>query len=616
MQFNVAERVGGLIDEVRHIEHESEGVYLALGRLFPALVSEMDKSSENASASLAAFSSRKESASESGFRSMDVFAKESSSFFKSIHERDTAFLAHINESIKRLATLEDVIGRVRSDSEEMEIISLNAMTVALKSGNAGKAFSVITDELKRLSSRTIGLTETITDRGRTLLECFSGLRDSLRELDEFQEGFFLGLDQTLSSGYEGLQRDIKAALELYGHLLEEARGVREPVQTIMQSVQVQDIIRQSLQHVNISLEEAQKAATEAEAALAAGKVSGSDGANVPDREEELAFIEAIAELAAALLEDVSSQLEECVTVFSRESATVSGIVEGVEERRRGFVRDFSQSATDTGAEAARFSEGSARYLDLKKRVIQTARRLSEQVKGLDESFRGLAGLLARFQNIVVASRIEVAKNRALSGVTNTVQGMIELTDRIGNDVGEAMDTTKDFIKVSYMAIVDYAGEADSFNRLSSPSIEDLRDSAASDGRDVSVSESDKLLSTLKKVGSDIQILDSGRSEVGASVGGFVLYTPEFIALINESNGRMVELRGLVDRLKAVQANVSTLREDIVSEIGEKPSITSIKSERLRTMIDRFTIFTHKKTAGAIGSFDVEDGIEAGEVTLF
>jgi hypothetical protein len=210
----------------------------------------------------------------------------------------------------------------------------------------------------------------------------------------------------------------------------------------------------------------------------------------------------------------------------------------------------------------------------------------------------------------------VAKNRALSGVTNTVQGMIELTDRIGNDVGEAMDTTKDFIKVSYMAIVDYAGEADSFNRLSSPSIEDLRDSAASDGRDVSVSESDKLLSTLKKVGSDIQILDSGRSEVGASVGGFVLYTPEFIALINESNGRMVELRGLVDRLKAVQANVSTLREDIVSEIGEKPSITSIKSERLRTMIDRFTIFTHKKTAGAIGSFDVEDGIEAGEVTLF
>ena len=43
------------------------------------------------------------------------------------------------------------------------------MTVALKSGGAGKAFSVITDELKRLSTSTIALTESITARGRELM---------------------------------------------------------------------------------------------------------------------------------------------------------------------------------------------------------------------------------------------------------------------------------------------------------------------------------------------------------------------------------------------------------------------------------------------------------------
>ena len=34
------------------------------------------------------------------------------------------------------------------------------------------------------------------------------------------------------------------------------------------------------------------------------------------------------------------------------------------------------------------------------------------------------------------------------------------------------------------------------------------------------------------------------------------------------------------------------------------------------MVERFTIFTHKKTAGTIGRFAVEEGGEAGEVTLF
>jgi hypothetical protein len=34
------------------------------------------------------------------------------------------------------------------------------------------------------------------------------------------------------------------------------------------------------------------------------------------------------------------------------------------------------------------------------------------------------------------------------------------------------------------------------------------------------------------------------------------------------------------------------------------------------MVERFTIFTHKKAAGEIGRFDVETGVEAGEITLF
>jgi hypothetical protein len=603
MQFSVAERVAGLIDEVSRIEQSSESSYLTVARLFPAIMAEMDRSGRNASASLDGFNKFTGSASSTGLRSMAAFAEESGAYFKAVHERDAGFLVRINESIERLTSLEDVIGRVRSDSEEMEIISLNAMTVALKSGNAGKAFSVITDELKRLSSSTIGLTETITGRGRDLMDCFSGLRDSLRELDAFQEVFFGDLDRALSTGYQGLEADIREATGFFGQLLTEARDVKEPILAIMQGVQLQDIIRQSLQHVTISLKEARQTALD---------VDG--GAESFDPREELAFVSAVSELASSLLADVIAKVKEGSEALELQIAAVSFIVEGVEDRRRDFVKKLSYATGDPKSSGHRVSMGSSDYLELKKKVIHTARRLADQVRGLDESFKGLAGLLSRFQNIVVASRIEVAKNRALAGVANTVQGMIQLTDRIGVDVGEATDTTKDFIKVSWSAIAEYSGEGEgsssfSHSRLGRPESSRRR----KEGEEL---EGDRLVSTLGKVESDIESLDSARAGVGEAIANFLLYTPEFISLISEAQAEVKNMLELAAKLASLEAEVGSLRASIRAEIGEEISTTNIKSERLRSMIDRFTIFTHKKTAGQIGSFEVEDGVGAGEVTLF
>ncbi len=598
MQSSFAERVADLIDEVDRVENESEETYLTLGRLFPSIMSEMERSGQNASASLDGFTAFTGSRADAGLRSITSFAAESGAYFNSIHDRDVAFLARINDSIARLGNLEDVIGRVRSDSEEMEIISLNAMTVALKSGNAGKAFSVITDELKRLSSRTIGLTEAITDRGRDLMECFRGLRDSLRELDEFQGGFFAQLDLALTTGYQGLEKEIREAIAFFGGLITEAKGVREPIQVIMQGVQLQDIIRQSLQHVTISLKEARKAATDADQSPGRAAIEGVG------RVEELAFVAAICELSGSLVVDIILQLEACMDTFASQSGSVSSLVGGVEERRRGFVHKLAGDAADSTADARRFSEGSARYFDLKKKVIQTSRRLSEQVKGLDESFRGLSGLLSRFQNIVVASRIEVAKNRSLSGVANTVQGMIQLTDRIELDVGEAMDTTKAFIKVAYTAIVEYAGD------------EDLERSSSSGRARGGAAEGDRLLSTLNRVEADLLSLNEARNRVGEAIRGFLLYTPEFISLITEATGALGEIKVLISRLHVMEDDLLGLRKAIGAELGDDHSASRIKSGRLREMIDQFTIFAHKRTAGEIGSFAVEDGAEAGEVTLF
>ena len=172
--------VSDLIDEVGRIERENEAAYLELGRIFPRLLEEMEHSAEKGERSFSALAAIGLARSgESSERGQSYSLEGAKRFFLAVREQDSSFLAKINEGISRLDELEAVISLVRADSEEMELISLNAMTVAIKSGAAGKAFLVITDELKKLSGHTIDQSEQVTSSGRQLLEFFARLRDAL-----------------------------------------------------------------------------------------------------------------------------------------------------------------------------------------------------------------------------------------------------------------------------------------------------------------------------------------------------------------------------------------------------------------------------------------------------
>jgi hypothetical protein len=564
MSNTIADRIAELIKETGRIERESEQVYLALGRLFPQLASELTKSADIAETSLAGIRAVLSDGSVSRRRGSDGQREDSGAFFRSLHDRDSAFLTRINDSIERLGSLDEVIAGVRADSEEMEIISLNAMTAALKSGNQGRAFSVITDELKRLSGITIALTDTVTERGHSLLESFARLRSGLADLDAFRSDYFAALDETITKGFGEIEQDVLSAADFFAELLAEARRVGEPVTRVMQEIQFQDIVRQSLEHVAISLREAESAAQ-----------AGGDSA----------FVAAVIDLSQNLLDDVGRKLGSSSDSFGRDMGDVRTIVETCEKRRGDYLATAMRaSCVDSG----RLTEGSARYLSLKRDVLSTARRLADQVRGLDASFKGISALLSRFQTIVVASRIEVAKTRALQNVATTVRGMIELTDRIESDVGGAMGTTKDFTKVAIAAIGEYSADDDG--------------------------ASEKLALALGAVESDATLLDRACDSVQVQIEGFTLYTQAFIAHLAEAGNELAKLGELAELLASVRAALAAL----LGELRYEPSATIAGEygERLRRMVERFTIFTHKKTAGDIGHFAVEAGSAAGDITLF
>jgi hypothetical protein len=576
MSTKIADRVSSLVSEAGRIERESEAVYLEMGIVFPRLSAEMGKSVETGERSLSSLSAAVQAGLGAQTANGAFDLDEARNFFHALRERDAALLTKINEGISRLGTMDEVIARVRGDSEEMEIISLNAMTVALKSGADGKAFSVITDELKRLSGRTIVLAEGVTASGRTLLDSFARFGEALAELEDFQRSFFDDIDRTLGSGYEEVRRECSEATAFFSKLLEEARKMREPVLRVMNEVQLQDIVRQGLQHVGISLEEAR--------ASAAADDEGSD-----------AFTAAVAELSEGLIADIFDKLEASASSFGADMEAVNGIVQASEASRADFLgggrSGLASGASGGGAgagEASDFSRRSERYLELKRAVVTMSSRLSDQVKGLSGSFKGLSALLARFQNIVVASRIEVAKTKALAVVATTVGGMISLTARIETDLGEAMETTKAFTALSSGAIAEYS----------------LRSEA----------EGEVLISTLATADRDMKRLFGAKTALRESIDDFSLYTDEFIALIGRADEALAKLRALTGGLRSVDESLRDLRAAISEDLG--PDAQALESDRIRRMVERFTIFTHKKAAGDIARFAVEEGRDAGEVTLF
>ncbi len=300
-----------------------------------------------------------------------------------------------------------------------------------------------------------------------------------------------------------------------------------------------------------------------------------------------------------LIEEVATKLDTSALSFGADIATVSSIVGESERKRREYLA--AHASGGSRADAGVFEKGSERYLELKRKVVLLSSRLTDQVAGLEKSFIGLAALLSRFQNIVVASRIEVAKTSSLAGVATTVGGMIELTARIEADVGAAMETTKDFTSLAIGALGGYSVQ---------------RSASRAPGSDGEGVEDERLVSTLRAVEEDIGRLSSDQDSLRVRHRGVLplyrgIHRPHRRARARSSRGSGRSTR---DCRPWARASPSSSRR--FWGPTRSASISALDSERLHRMVERFTIFTHKKVAGSIGRFSVEEGGQAGEVTIF
>ena len=585
----------------------TEEIYLGLAMSFPELFKELELGFEKSGRLVAYFEGDISDAEEreNCGEVEDIIAEareviaEASDFFTGMRERDSVMFSSINRGIENLTSLEERIEKMREDSIEMELIALNAMTGALQTGRAGRGFSYIANELKKLSSRTLNYTRELTNQGENTLGIFHAFRKTMEAIQSFQAAFYSDFHEKLNSSFESYKQGVKKLADILFGVIEEAKKVKEPLQRIMEEVQLQDIIEQSVMHVIISLEE----------------IEADLGADCSDKFlNEISFVERIGELCVNLLEDVQAKIQKSSAVFGEKLSSLRRILGKVEEERSAFLdlfrvegagSSFSSGGDDGGALNRIFSEslgvleelleGIERSMGEKKRIGGDGKLIVEGLKLLEESFKNFFDIVDRFYPIEVFSRIEVAKQRVLQDSKATVEEMTRLTDRIEEDMRQALEIIKEAMRRTDRIIGRYSKEME----------EEIGVVEQMGGR----------------IKESYERLISSKTSLSESLQSFSVYTERFFRLLDSSEGDMERLGELIDvidgikeELRLIRAEAGQRKRKALQEMGLEE--WKIKDSKMAEMIERFTIFTHKEPAGAIGGFEVEQGGEGGEVTLF
>ncbi|HTH12809.1 MAG TPA: hypothetical protein VMB23_00330, partial [Spirochaetia bacterium] len=279
-------------------------------------------------------------------------------------------------------------------------------------------------------------------------------------------------------------------------------------------------------------------------------------------------------------------------------------IQDLEEQRRIFLSDHLGHRHPGSLERwfaagqelleAFVGDGSSRTRS-RETAYRKSHGLQKSAADLVESLQSFDGLLAMFRNIDLASRIQVARQSALSSMKDNAQEMTLLTGKIGTDVGRAITLTDTI----------HTAVGDILETHRSQALARARLDATFD------SELQEILVRLQVVRTDL---------LGVIQGGQV-FTQGFLDQFSRTSEDLTTLDALVAAIEAqkgelgrVKGAVSARKAQLLKARGLDS--WTLENQKLRAMVERFTIFTHKKFAAELGNFDIEAAADSGDVTLF
>ena len=570
------------------ISKESGADFLELSKDFPVMLRELDSiSNRNSSAmmSLRMFSSIQAQLKES-IVAQQTLLTDNRTFLAEVREKNNNLFTHFSEKMHLLDTIQDIISGIRESCQEMEVISLNAMIVSIKSGKAGQAFSYITSNLKHMSLRLISQSEQLINNGSNVQSALQILKDEISKVNN--------LNQNASAeSYDSSATMIKAIEEISAKLsdmLESSKQVKMPVVKAMEGIQMQDIIRQSLDDVLIAVQKLKK-----------------PGANLSPEEKLYVYNanDKLATLCVRCLSKIKQKLDDSIDVFASNKEDAAKILDGIDQTKASFVNNDNESISGLltlkmSIENAiddfnGFSELFGLYQSVQANVLDAVQNIQEAVQTMSLCFNAFLPIINNLQYVAIAQRIEVARNDAISSIKETVEYMAQLIANTKEKVDTAQKQLQEFTDTSHVQIQSFL-ETTSHNKTTFADVTEAKRTFSE---------------TLNKL----------YSELREAIRNFRIYSPDFYGSSDKIDQKIASLRNLSNKLAEEINSIDEYADDNRAQKENHMNLnnltdTGIHNADIEEFLEHFTITDDKLEAGSIAGISVTGGAESGEITFF
>ncbi len=569
------------------ISNESGSDFLALSENFPVLIEEIDTRKSDAAThdKTREFSHIKNELSQT-IAEQKQLLKDNKSFLNSIRGNNDRLLQTFSEKMHLLDAIHDIILDIKNGSEEMEVISLNAMVVSIKSGREGQAFSYITSNLKSMSLRLIKQSDELIGHGDNVQAALEELRKQV------QQGSDIG-NATEDVGTLTNDRMLQAIESISGKLnsiLDEAHKVTQPILKAMEGIQMQDIIRQSLDDVLMAMTKIKEPAFKA------------------DPEQKLEQYTANAKLsllAERCLSKIKAKLDESINVFETNRDEANVLLNQIDESRmsvmyavtgdRSDLEELDVSMRESIEHFNTFSDVIQSYQGVQTNVFDAVQNIQETVHYMYICFNAFLPIISNLQYVAIAQRIEVARNEAISSIKDTVEHMANLIGRSKDQIETAQKQLEEFTEVCNSQVRDFMSSVDTdhmkFSKLS------------------------------HHKNNFAEKLYSLKDELNNSIENFNVFSPTFFEVYDSIGERLEHLKDLSKRLEQARNDVheicdhnKTCQYDIMTQYNLQE--TEIHNADMEEFLKKFTITENKLEAGNIEGIEVTGGAAAGDITFF
>lgn len=500
-------------------------------------------------------------------------------------EEELRSLVKLNEETEKISRIKDLIDEIIDQSGALELYAMNSMIHAIKVGKGGGGFYHIADAMKSRTNTSLALANTMAGVEGRLVDLHQFFVRDAEELNRMLNRLSDELDLSFREKLENIRSQAGLIVEDLADMTRRADEVHEPLYSLMERIQHQDIIRQSLDQV---------------LSLIKTVSEGSD-------RDALAYNDKVLKISRVIIDDIMSRIGESRVFLLTAINEIERRIANLNENKEALIRRYlDESERQIGV----FPELNRHLRTSETTVIELAQQMDALQRNLTgnglsllgefdsvcESSTMLQDSIEGFWNITIAAKIESAKQASLAAMAHTVRDMEDVITTINSHVDETM------------------GMAEQLKRTA----EDAMDMHDKSMRRVQRVLDDLKISLQDTTGEMSTIVDRMKRDIAS----LDIFSDDFLQMINASRERMDEMERIIDEFSSSNGEIAVRLEENAA-LWEREHGTldieswTIQDGHLKELINDFTIFSNKSMAGRIANTEIErEGSREGEVTLF